>query len=350
MVLKKLTVAGALFASLAAGYSADAQINIPSAEFEHRALESAPNNRPFATPGVFDYDAQVFAPFEFTSDEEKDPQTGFFLTFDKTYTSVSSSGSESTDDTAQRVGNNYISGERYEFGWMNDTDDGWNFAYQNSSGIFFTNGQDVLVSNPMLVETRFATFEINRVFRQEMNHGGYFEPYIGMQYLNFQDESIEDSTQFLGAITGTNRFKQEVDNNAFGVHAGARFNRRFGRWRTTTDGAIVTAYNQQKYFATDLFVSGASIDINEVSREDQSFVPALDLQFELSYNISRDISLRGGLQALWAFDGVARANTLTSSINPNSAFGINGPDGPGSGLFDQDYIAAGFLFGFEWKR
>lgn len=347
MVFKKIKIAGALLAALASGYSAQAQVNVPSAEFEHRPLETPSSSRPFASPGVFDYDAQVFAPFEFTNDEEKDPNTGFFLTFDKTYTSVSRSGTKSSDDPLQSTGNHYLWGTRFEGGWMNDSDDGWHLGYQNSNGIYYTNGQDVNVDTPMLVDNRFATFELNRVFRQRLSQGGYFEPYIGVQYLNFNDKTIQDLVATFGANIGTNRFKQEVDNNAFGIHAGARFNKRSGRWRFTTDGAIAATYNQQSYFATDLFDSAAVISINESNQEDQSFVPVLDLQFEMAYNISRDISLRSGVQALMAFDGVARANTLPFGLNPNSTFG---PGGPGGGLNNESYIAAGFIFGLEWKR
>ena len=358
MVLKKFTIAGALLAALTSGYTAQAQVNVPSAEFEHRALERPSTNRPFATPGIFDYDAQVFAPFEFTNDRQKEPNTGFFFTMDKTYTSVSRSGTDSEDDPFQSSGNHYLWGTRYEAGWMNDSDDGWQLGYQNSSGAYNTNGQDVIVANPMTVGNRFATFEINRIFRQQLSQGGYFEPYVGFQYLNFNDKTTQDLAQTVGLVDGTNRFKQEVDNNAFGVHAGARFNKRFGRWRFTTDGAIATTYNQQSYFSTDLFQSGATIDadgnivagtvdIDESNTTDQSFVPVLDLQFEMAYNISRDISLRAGVQTLYAFDGVARANTLLDSLNPNSVFG---PGGPGADINSESYIAAGFIFGFEWQR
>ena len=362
MVLKKFTIVGALLAALASGFSVQAQVNVPSAEFKHRPLEKPHSTRSFASPGVFDYDAQVFAPFEFTNDEEKDPNCGFFFTIDKTYTSVSRSGTNSEEDSFQSTGNHYLWGTRYEAGWMSDSDNGWQVGYQHSSGSYFANGQDIVVDNPMTVGNRFATFEINRIFRQQLSQGGYFEPYIGVQYLNFNDTTRQDLSQTITdagiLVDGVNRFKQEVDNNAFGVHAGARFNRRSGRWRFTTDAAIATTYNEQSYFATDLFQTGTlftdggflfpdAVDIDETNTTDQSFVPVLDLQFEMAYNISRDISLRLGLQTLYAFDGVARANTLLDSLNPNSVFG---PGGPGAGINDESYIAAGFIFGVEWQR
>lgn len=359
MPLKKFMIFSALAALLAPCQTASAQLHVPSAEFEHRGIESIENTRPFAAPGVFDYDTQAFAPLEFTNDEEKDPNTGFFLTYDRVYTSVSRPGIIGEGEFGETVGagNNYIWGTRCEAGWMTEQDHGWAVGYQNSRGIFFTGGQDVTVANPMLVTNRFATFEINKIFRQQMKSGGYFEPYIGVQYINVNDQTLSDTLQTVsttvdpddGTITinsGENRFKQEANNTAFGFHAGARFNRRRGRWRTTSDGAITAAYNQQRYFATDLTTEGNLISIGESYSEEQSFVPMLDLQFELAYNISRDITLRTGVQAMWIFDGIARANTQPTDINPNSFFGT----GTGAGLSDDSFVAAGFLFGFEWRR
>lgn len=350
MPLKKFMILSALAALLAPCQMASAQINIPSAEFEHRGIESIENTRPFAAPGVFDYDTRAFAPLEFTSDEEKDPNTGFFLAYDRLYTSVSRPGilGEGENGDTVATGNNYIWGTRCEAGWITEEDHGWSFAFQNSEGIFFTSGQDVSIANPQLVTNRFATVELNRIFRQLTKNGDYFEPYIGVRYINVQDETLQDTFETFDGAFASNRFKQEASNDAFGGHAGVRFNRRRGRWRTTSDGAITAAYNQQRYFATDLINTPGVIGVTETFSEDQSFVPLLDLQFEVAYNISRDITLRTGVQVNWIFDGIARANTQPTGINPNSFFGT----GTGAGLDGNDdaFIAAGFLFGFEWRR
>ena len=356
MPLKKFMIFSALAALLAPCQTASAQINVPSAEFEHRDIESVENTRPFAAPGVFDYDTRAFAPLEFTNDEEKDPNTGFFLTYDRLYTSVSRPGILGEGENGETVasGNNYIWGTRCEAGWITEEDHGWSLGYQNSEGIFFTSGQDVSVANPQLVTNRFATVELNRIFRQRTKHGGYYEPYIGVQYINVNDETLQDTVETFGVdvdgvpVPASNRFKQEASNNAFGVHAGARFNRRRGRWRTTSDLAIAAAYNQQRYFATDLINTPGLIGVTETYSEDQSFVPLLDLQFEVAYNTSRDITLRTGVQLNWIFDGIARVNTQPTGFNPNSFFGT----GTGAGLAGNDdgFIAAGFLSGFEWRR
>ena len=135
MPLKKFMIYSALAALLAPCQMASAQLHVPSAEFEHRDIESVENTRPFAAPGVFDYDTRAFAPLEFTNDEEKDPNTGFFLTYDRLYTSVSRPGILGEGENGQTVatGNNYIWGTRYEAGWITEEDHGWSFAFQNLS-------------------------------------------------------------------------------------------------------------------------------------------------------------------------------------------------------------------------
>lgn len=343
----------ALMVVLASSQTITAQVNIPSAEFEHQPVESPNSTRPFATPGIFDYDAQVFAPIEFTNGDELDPNTGFFLTYDRLYTSVSRPGNVNDSQSSSfALGTNYIWGTKCELGWMTDADDGWSLGYQNSAGGFYANGNDEVVDQPMLVTNRFASVEINKIFRQAMSGGGYMEPYLGLRYLNVNDQTIEDTFQNLGGIIDGSRFKQEVNNSSVGFQAGARFNRRRGRWRTTADTAIAATYNQQKYFATDIFrdwlppAQDFRTSITETTTQDQSFVPMIDFQYEIAFNISRDISLRGGVQAVYLFNGIARANTLTTGLNPNSFFGA----GPGAGLNEDNFISAGFLFGFEWKR
>jgi len=83
---------------------------------------------------------------------------------------------------------------------MTEENHGWSLGFQNSEGIFFTSGQDVSVANPQLVTNRFATVELNKVFRQQMKSGGYFEPYIGVKYINVNDETLLDDLQTVDTI------------------------------------------------------------------------------------------------------------------------------------------------------
>jgi len=335
--------------------TADAQIHIPGARFEHRELEQSDETMPMATPGVFDYDAQIFAPMEFVSDKQMEPRDGFFISFDKTYLSLSkaprlSSGGSNLVD----LGSNFVWGSRYQFGWFAENETGWGITFQNNRGNAFHNGQDVLVSNPMLVTNAFSSLEINRIFRQEMSSGSTLEPYIGLRYFNIHDETLEDTTQdfIFGFLPADNRFKQEANNNMIGFHAGARHSRRSGRWRFTTDGALSASYNHQEYWATDILreiTPGGSVitSISETSVEDQSFVPTIDVEFDIAFNVTRDITLKTGVQAMYLWSGVNRANTLTTGLNPNSV--LSGGVGA-TETNDTRYMAAGFIFGLEWRR
>jgi hypothetical protein len=350
MALKNILTLGSLLAAtfMISGTS-NGQVNVPSPRFQHKAVESPESTRPFATPGVFDYDAQLFAPIEFTNGEEMEPGSGFYATYDRTYSSINR-GTAGVGTGS--LGTDYIWGTRMELGWMTDNDDGWGIAYQQADGSYFTAGQDILVQQPMMVTTDTTTFELNKIFRQTLKGGGYFEPYIGGRYFSLSDKTIEDTSQILNNAGVGNRFKQETTNSAFGFQAGARYNNRMGRWRMTSDGAIATMYNQQRYFSTDIAnrstpttVTQAIIEAND---SDQAFVPVLDFQLEFAYHISRDLAIRTGVQANYAWNGIARANVATTSLNPNSAFSTTGAAG---GLVDDDdSISAGFIFGVEWKR
>jgi hypothetical protein len=358
MALKQILTTGSLLAAMIIGQleTAEAQdIHIPGVRFEHRELEQPEETTPMATPGVFDYDAQIFAPMEFTSDDQVEPRSGFHVSYDRTYLSLSkaprlsSAGSNLVD-----LGSNWTWGTRYQFGWFGENDTGWTINYQRNEGNAFQNGQDVLVSNPMLVTNLFSSVELNKVFRQAMSSGNTLEPYVGMRYFNVNDETLEDTNQdfVVGFLPADNRFKQKAHNNMIGFHAGARHGRRSGRWRFTNDIAVTAAYNQQEYFATDILreiTPGGNIitSISETSVEDQSFVPALDFEFDIAFNVTRDITLKTGVQAMYLWTGVNRANTLTTGLNPNSILsgGIGATD-----TNDTRFLAAGFIFGFEWRR
>ncbi|MEL7500290.1 MAG: BBP7 family outer membrane beta-barrel protein [Planctomycetota bacterium] len=355
MALKRTFMIGALLISFVVTGSVFGQ-DIPSSEF--RRLPEGADNLPFASPGLFDYDAQIFAPLEFTNGKEKEPNTGFYFTLDKTYTSVTRAPKfQGQQLQLQQLGSEFSWGTRYEGGWFGENEAGWNLVYQNINSSSFVNGRDTLVENPMLVESKISTFEINRIFRQSLSRGGYFEPYLGLRYNGLSDESIEDTTSSVladpdgdGTFTTfvlDNRFKQRASNSSVGLQAGSRYSVRRGRWRFTGDAAVATTYNQQRYFSTDIGEQiDGSIGIVETDRSDQSFVPVIDGQIELAYNVSRDLSVRLGVQGTFMWDGIVRVNTETTLLNGNSIQGI----GPAFQPFDEDFTAAGFLFGVEWRR
>ena len=346
MALKRLFSLGALVSAFLVANLAFAQLDVPGPRFQHHAIESPDSTRPVATPGIYDYDFQIFSPIEFTNGSELRPNNGFFFSFDKIYTSVSggdSFGSSNTD---------FIWGNRYDFGFMNDDDDGWNIVYEQSEGNQFLNGGDITVPNPTLFTTRLASVEINKVFRQELKAGGWVEPYIGLRYYNVSDNTLEDR---LDLGVPSNRFKQNVTNDAVGLNLGGRVVHRRGRWRFSNDLSVSTNYNQQDFFAIDITTVGGNVITDERSESDNAFVPALDYRFELAYNLSRDFAVRGGASFTYLWDGIARANNATTTDNPNSVFGFDptlggDPTLAGGGLVDDRLISAGFSLGFEYRR
>ena len=350
MALKKILATVTLVCTLLVADVGVAQVSVPSSRFQHQSVESPDSTRPFAEPGVFNYDTQVFAPLEFTNGSEKEPHEGFFLTYERAYTNLSRGGQiGSFESSAVPVGSDWVWGNRFEFGWMSDDDDGWSVVYQKANGSFFSSGQDILIATPMLVTTDFSQFEINKMFRQSLSNGDYYEPYLGLKYFSLSDNTLQDTTTIFGGLGAFNRFKQNTTNSAVGFQVGGRYNARRGRYRMTTDVAIVTAYNQQRYFATDILTVGGAIGSTEFYDKSQSFLPALDSQFEFAYNLSRDFSLRTGVQLSYLWTGVARSNNLPTPINPNSSLGP-GAEIDSQGIFDTRFVAAGFTFGVEWKR
>lgn len=430
MALKKTLTVGSLFAIFASGGFASvadaqpAQLSTPSATFEHRAMEMPDNTGPLATPGVFNYDAQAFAPFEFTNDEQKEPNCGFFFTIDKTYTHVSRSERNGSSRTDVPVGGDWNWGERYQFGYMTQGDTGWHGSYQASEGTYNAQGaldnelrfigfnadgsstagealigfgaRDILTGavddddvgtstvpfgSADSFNNEFHIGELNRVFRQTLKNGDSFEPYIGARYTNVNDASLQDAVyQYLGDDGQDppdldqvgHRFRQSVSNNAIGLQLGGRHVRRRGRWNITTDGALSTSYNHQRYTTTDIFFVDREREfLQERYFEENSFVPTLDLDLGLSFNITRDVTIRGGAQFMYLWQGIARVNTLPAEFNPNSfasdpntrvqrfvsfpdSFLLEGDNTPADigneGLFDDSYIATGLTFGVEWKR
>jgi hypothetical protein len=342
MAFKNLCIYGALIAAWAIPSLTHGQLHVPGPRYYPHPVQEAENTRPFAEPGIFDYDAQVFAPLDFNFDEQLEPSHGFYFTMDRMTTSLSGGGEFAGDA-------NYSWGNRFDVGWMTCDEDGWGVIFEYIDGTEFLNGGDILISNPMLFNTRFANVEVNRVFRQALSSGGWLEPYIGARYVNFSDNTLEDTTGFIiNGTTGFNRFKQRVTNDAGGAHVGGRLVKQRGRWRSTNDLALAANYNNQHLRATDITTLNTTIGVIETAENGSSFLPVLDYRLEIAYDLTRDFGIRGGAHIMYMWDGVARANTLPTGINPNSALGFNADVDPG--FLEEDLIAAGFSFGFEWNR
>jgi hypothetical protein len=471
MALKKTLTIGSLFAIFASGGFAgiaDAQqsdLNVPTATFDHRAIEAPGETGLLATPGVFNYDAQAFAPFEFTNDKQKEPNTGFFFSADKVLFSLSFGGRDATglpitdlpdggativDDDGDIVftttgpliaegdlsnvspsGNQWSWGERYQFGWMGKDNRGFEASFLDVAGTtrFRNRSADLVLtgvddsgdgfgadddddgdgalSDGIIddinnfgndfhqLDTTYRVGELNRVFRQVLRNGDVFEPYLGGRYTqiidNSQDRFVDDIIP--ADLNGNNmieppaedpdvesRLNQIVNNSAIGFQIGGRHVRRRGRFTFATDGALAVSHNRQRlnvenFIVADRTAGGIAVgslrplveETDEFFTND-SFVPSIDLEFAISYNVTRDITLRAGSNLNYLWQNVARANITQNEANPNfngfdvfnedniylilpRAFDLGTVFDTGrQGIFEDSFIAAGFTFGVEWRR
>ena len=130
MALKNVFMILALTSSLFVGEVIWGQVNVPSARFQPSNVEETDATRPFAQPGIFDYDAQMWAPVEFTNGKQKKPHTGFFFGYERVYMSLGRAGSlEDNNDPNITTGSDWGWGNRFELGWMNEDGDGWDIIY-----------------------------------------------------------------------------------------------------------------------------------------------------------------------------------------------------------------------------
>jgi hypothetical protein len=334
-----------LFCSMASG-----QTTVPSSRFRPLPAEYPDATAPLVEFGAYDYDSRMFAPYDLRELDEPTGPVGFYFTYDRVYINVSRASVQPNtfpgDEIFVPTGNDFMWGNRFEAGVMNCNGAGWGGEYTRSSGSYFSAGSDILIGNPFMTTTAVHNVKLNRVFRQDLQAGGWLEPYFGFRFLGVSDNTIEDSIVNFNGTDNNARFKQNATNSAFGGHVGARHVRKLGRWGVSTDASLAATYNAQGYRTTDILSTATTISIFETYMESSGFCPALDLRADLSYAITRDLALRLGGQILYIWDGVNRANTLPSIFNPNSVVGPGGV----VGIFDESFVTAGFNFGIEWKR
>ena len=341
MALKRTFMIGVMLVCGTLTGAAWGQNHTPGTYFERNP--DSGDSLPLALPGVFDYDTQLFAPLEFTNGKEKDPNTGLYFELSKTYLSLERAARfDSIQGRESSNGTEFYTGTRYELGWYNEQDQGWNASFAKTEGTFFVNnGSGFLGGTPTIGNVRLTTVELNRTFRQTTSRGGVFEPSFGLRYNWMRDRITDNGINTLG---NNNIFVQNASNTAFGIQVGARLSKRRGRWRFTYRGNVAATYNQQRLDIDDVIAGGFA----DLSITDQSFVPILDGTLEATYNVTRDLSLKLGVQGSYIWNGVLRANTETLSGN-GLALGAN----PGTPAFlanDENYVAAGFVFGMEFRR
>lgn len=190
------------------------------------------------------------------------------------------------------------------------------------------------------------SFEINKTFRMEPYHyGGILEPMIGFRYMHIQDtfyRSQYRSTETLTypqiiSPTGdpTEQYitdSSSAGNQMFGGQLGFRYFKFYDRFMLSTDLRVFAMQNFQqnenRSITKTTVYDGVGIDAETnlfeqietsrtVARADE-FAFGFDLRSELAYTITRDFSIRGGLQIYDVAQGVWRGRI--SDANDQALF------------------------------
>ena len=318
-------------------------------------LSGGPSGRPFTTgqenifeDGFYDYDAQLWAPVDYTSiNGRQDMPTGFYGSYDISYLSVSRPGAvPGVSNQLYLGGNTWHWGKNYSVGFMSEAGRGIDLNWQNLDGSSIVQGTSSNSAATQLLNLAYDTVELNRVFRECVGPASYIEPFIGLRYTRVADNTVENTTIQIGT-NQQHHLVQRVQNSALGGQIGARLVQQRGRFTYECDCALAGAYNRQRYstYARLVDVNGV-ITEREVTNESTVFLPTLDLAGKVQYEITRDVSVRFGLELQFLWEGVARADTRPSRLNPHGLVAAGNP----VAIEDEHFLAAGINFGLDWRR
>jgi len=302
MSLKKTFLALVTFVAVLASSKAYCQI------YTHAAT-------PFE-PGYFGHDLQFFAPGDFSEFGGNQPEMpiGWYFNYSRLWLHVSRPNVAFNDfQTDSGWGN------RYQVGYMTQDDMGWDLEVVRMTGPQQFNTQtfsgapsagfNALIQPVNII--RYNSVELNRVYRMVSHGGSVFEPFIGVRYSTLRDGS--DPVNFQVVIPPNDHqtlWTGITQNNMIGGQIGFRWFKRKGRWTLSGGLKAYPAINFQEYRTQDFAKN--------------EFTLGSDARFEASYNITRDISLVVGFEAIYYGMGIARASSFASEdfLMVGSTFGL----------------------------
>jgi len=339
--------------------------NPVSAQTTQEGLSLGPSTRPFASnDGIFhgselyEYDAQLWAPYDVTSVDGKTAvKSGFYTQTGAAYLSMNGPAPVPGEDPRDFESvNGWGTGIVLEAGYVSEKGAGWSANFLGlGHGHYLADSEFKFTQvfggwrQPMYLRSTYNNVSINRQFRQSLSNGGFIEPYVGVRYQGFFDETNQDWPALLVAATPV-RFSQKTRNNMAGGHLGTRYFRNYGRYRVGSNIGVGAMYNDITYSAATLF--GNAPDgppARTITNRANGFVPIFDCGAEISYMITRDISMRFGMELHWSWQGVARVDTRQMDLNPYSDVNLTGAPIPIS-VNTDDVLVAGFSFGIDWNR
>lgn len=317
--------------------------------------------QPFTDPLTFDSDFQLFAPSDLSNYGGPPPANiGWYFSYDRLYYSINRPAQTQNggDPFARPFDSKWVWGNRYSLGYMTREDHGWDVTFSRVR-------TGLLIDDPdlnMRLKPTFASIEINKTFRKKLRHGGELEPYFGIRYVYFADNTFDSSPSGpilvdgdgnpipgpdgLPQASGNEVFSQKMQNQLLGGQLGCRYHIRKGRWNLSTDAKLMAAQNYQYAQVRDV---DTLLGVSEVNTAYSEFTPLGELRMNASYEVSRDISLRFGFGFLHIARGILRADMAPTETNPNNP-NINNQSTVLLLNNDQYLSVAGFTMGIEYNR
>ena len=354
-----------------------------------------PRWSPFIEPDNFGPDLQFFAPFDPSLYGGGDPPNiGFFFDYERLYWNVK----RPSQRPINRVGfegdfganlniplhqlgdlgllgftgnrqtgydGDFTWGNRYDFGFMTDEENGWYGSHTHIAGPAesvhvrqerinrINTGDTPANPDPILVDrnpryydlyatlnsARFSSIELNKVWRRkEFHKGGVFEPFIGARFMTFKDLYRQDgygryaldpddfpdlnAPNPLGPVEVLVVDRAHFENNLLGGQLGFRYFYEKQHWNISTEFRMFACHNfqyltrYQDQVVTNYGAAAAQTPVyvlqNKARAFDRSdeFTWGGELRVQASYALTRDISFRFGFSFLDLADGIGRGNDI----------------------------------------
>jgi hypothetical protein len=180
------------------------------------------------------------------------------------------------------------------------------------------------------------------------HNGGNLEWYLGARYFEFNENFGVIATG--GTLDGTNWMTCAL-NHIVGPQIGAHYFKQQGRWMFSTEGRFLAGYNTQNLSQQGTFYTGTPGDVgqplawsgNSFSSSSvlHEFTPLVELRVEARYLITRTISFRAGWTGVW-MDGIARPQGMVKYEVPN--MGIDASNNR------QNLLLTGLHLGIDFNR
>jgi len=189
------------------------------------SLATAQKLQPFADVSIEHYhDLQMFAPYDLGDFGEDPPSNyGFYFAYDRMMLNVN----RPNDATASQQGD-WAWGNRYEGGYMTDSNTGWHVAYWNLGS---PNARDIVEYPSSTSDTTTEvgainldgestensntthSFELNKTWRlNPKDWGVVIEPYCGARFMQFNENVQQDAFDFI-SVDSTDFFLLDTDGN-----------------------------------------------------------------------------------------------------------------------------------------